>query len=271
MRLITCFFILIFSFNILAAPCDGAAGKNHTNPNGSIGGFVANTATVSRTVTIDTLSEVCDLAKISGNAQIKGKTEILGSTEISGNAIVADSRLYSAPKILGSSVIIKSIVCQASVITSLRVIESNYYCNVDDPEPKDPGEAGIKTLLGIDSDGDGVRDDIEIYLNRVLSNTKNKDNSADLLASKALAKNMSDSVKLIKNKEILVEKWRERINILSCNSFTGYDDFLELYLNTKERIMAWIEIDDASNGEANDNKNRSCVNFNFGLGIVRGK
>jgi len=33
--------------------------------------------------------------------------------------------------------------------------------------PPDPGEAGKKTLIGIDSDGDGLRDDIQryIYLN----------------------------------------------------------------------------------------------------------
>ena len=30
--------------------------------------------------------------------------------------------------------------------------------------PPDPGEAGKKTLLGIDTDGDGVRDDIQRYI-----------------------------------------------------------------------------------------------------------
>ena len=44
-------------------------------------------------------------------------------------------------------------------------------CNASTPDddtgvnlPPDPGEAGKKTLLGIDTDGDGVRDDIQRYI-----------------------------------------------------------------------------------------------------------
>lgn len=34
-----------------------------------------------------------------------------------------------------------------------------------DPQPPHPGEAGKKTLQGIDSDNDGLRDDVEIWIN----------------------------------------------------------------------------------------------------------
>jgi len=34
----------------------------------------------------------------------------------------------------------------------------------DEPVPPDPGEAGKQTLEGIDSDGDGVRDDVQRWI-----------------------------------------------------------------------------------------------------------
>jgi hypothetical protein len=36
--------------------------------------------------------------------------------------------------------------------------------------PPDPGAAGKRTVLGIDSDGDGVRDDIQIQVTRLIPN-----------------------------------------------------------------------------------------------------
>ncbi|MDR0305197.1 MAG: hypothetical protein LBH98_10610 [Chitinispirillales bacterium] len=36
--------------------------------------------------------------------------------------------------------------------------------------PPDPGAAGKKTVLGIDSDGDGVRDDIQIEVTKLIPN-----------------------------------------------------------------------------------------------------
>jgi len=36
--------------------------------------------------------------------------------------------------------------------------------------PPDPGAAGKRTVLGIDSDGDGVRDDIQIEVTRLIPN-----------------------------------------------------------------------------------------------------
>lgn len=192
-----------------AAPCGGAAGKFHVNPNGSAGGFVANSALVSKLATIELNSIVCDKVKINGSAQIKGKSEILGFTEINGNVQISGSKIYSSPVISGNSVIIRSVVCQASRLNSLKVIDSSYYCNVDDPEPKDPGEAGKMTLLGGDSDGDGVRDDVEIWLNRTFSNTPQKSYTQELSAAKIYSKNISDSLRMKSDQEFLVVKWRE--------------------------------------------------------------
>lgn len=44
-----------------------------------------------------------------------------------------------------------------------------------DPEPKHPGEKGKQTLLGIDSDADGVRDDVEIWINKRTANITNQE------------------------------------------------------------------------------------------------
>ena len=40
-----------------------------------------------------------------------------------------------------------------------------------DPQPPHPGDAGKETLLGIDSDNDGVRDDVEIWINETYAST----------------------------------------------------------------------------------------------------
>ena len=267
-KVIFILFLFLLSTGLPAAPCGGAAGRLHVNPNGSTGGFVANTALVSKTVTIETKSVVCDKAKINGNAQIKGMSEILGSTEINGSVQISDSKTYSSPIIPGNSIIIRSVVCQASQLNSLKVIDSTYYCNVDDPEPRDPGEAGKKTLLGVDSDGDGVRDDVEIWLNRNFSNTPQKSYVQELSAAKVYSKNISDSLRMKSDQEFLVAKWRERMDLLTCNQIGATDDFLAYYLDTKERLMAWIDASGASHGEGYESNKINCFDVNSQLGIV---
>jgi head-tail adaptor len=44
-------------------------------------------------------------------------------------------------------------------------------------EVPDPGEEGKKTLLGIDSDKDGVRDDVQIWINQQYSKSSNINNA----------------------------------------------------------------------------------------------
>ena len=52
----------------------GIDGHYHRNPDGSVGGFVANTATVSPTATIGPTAEVFGTAKVSGNANVFGSS-----------------------------------------------------------------------------------------------------------------------------------------------------------------------------------------------------
>lgn len=158
----------------LGAPCDGAPGKNHKNPDGSQGGFVANTARVSPTVFLDASSSVCEQAKVQGNVKIKSGSWVAGSANIEGNSEIVSSRIYGISKVYGKAQVVDSAVCQASDI-NFKVSNSEYYCQTDDPEPKDPGESGKKSLIGVDSDVDGVRDDVEIWINSATTNTKTRD------------------------------------------------------------------------------------------------
>lgn len=52
---------------------------------------------------------------------------------------------------------------------------------VKDIEPEDPGENGELTLAGIDSDSDGIRDDIELYILNTYPNEKQKYTANSLL------------------------------------------------------------------------------------------
>ncbi len=72
--------------------CSGTAfGKNHQNPDGSIGGFVANTATVSATSHIGSSVSVC------GNSQILGVSRLVNShyfiTGLINNSVIIDSNI----------------------------------------------------------------------------------------------------------------------------------------------------------------------------------
>ena len=203
--------------------CGGAKVGFWTNPDGSRGGMVASTAKAFTGAYIAPEAQVCDYAQIQsgaklldratlagraqllaggevgGSARVEGEAKVGGSanipTRISGEVVVSGSPLITGrtnisqkAKVSGSAKIHNSIICQASLIEGIEVIESDYYCQTDDPEPPHPGEAGTKTLLGVDVDRDGVRDDIEIWINQKFSNTAEKDFYNERNAFKQLIK-----------------------------------------------------------------------------------
>lgn len=67
-----------------------APGKWHQNPDGSQGGFVANSAQVDPSVVISEGAEVCDGARISGNVFV-GYSKVSGNSVLSGNLSVGAS------------------------------------------------------------------------------------------------------------------------------------------------------------------------------------
>ena len=244
-KLILCSFVFA-STSALGAPCDGAKGSSHKNPDGSQGGFVANSAKVSGTVFLDASSSVCEQARVQGNAKVKSSSMVGGTATVEGNSEIISSRVYGASKVYGKALVVNSAVCQASDI-NFKVSGSDYYCQSDDPEPKHPGEMGKKTLMGIDSDSDGVRDDIEIWINNTTSNLKNRDMYNLRVALKRIAikiqKNMASKDSPAESLRLMLDTF-DSVDCLKdlSKSREEYKTFSQNikfeFFNTEERIKA---------------------------------
>jgi hypothetical protein len=118
--------------------------------------------------------------------------------------------------------------------------------------PPNPGRAGKATLAGIDSDGDGVRDDIQRYIaktypdsakTRELLTRHAKLNQAELLdsADKAL------SIQHAREEDIVQQCLWYVIN--SDKAIAIRKDLAAEYLNTKERSDAYLLYDSQLGGE----------------------
>lgn len=203
-----------------ATPCDGAKVGYWKNPDGNRGGSVASTAKVSAGVIIGPEAQVC------GEAVVSGKTHIFGRAKITGKTKIHNAK-----------------ICQASQISGFDVVDSDYYCQTEDPEPPHPGEAGKKTLLGIDSDNDGVRDDVEIWINDKLSNQPSKDLRLARLELKEAARSQQTQTRLSNNKTKVMEAGTRASSAFAClRSLVGSDTTTEiineieaLHMDTAER------------------------------------
>jgi hypothetical protein len=135
----------------------------------------------------------------------------------------------------------------------LKKIEESYkpgvYDGVREPKKFPDLDEDQKSLLGIDSNNDGVRDDIEIYLNR----------KSKYFYEREIYKNFYRTDKAFyiyleqKNREGLKDNENERFRILDCYShllrmkapFAIGDaskfNLWEVLFNTKERSSAYEE------------------------------
>jgi carbonic anhydrase/acetyltransferase-like protein (isoleucine patch superfamily) len=82
----------------------------HTNPDGTEGGWVADTATVAPTVYIGPDAQVYDTAWVSdsawvyGSARVSDTAQVYGSARVYGSAWVSDSaRVYDTAQVYGSA------------------------------------------------------------------------------------------------------------------------------------------------------------------------
>lgn len=109
-------------------------------------------------------------------------------------------------------------------------------------EVADPGEEGKKTLLGIDSDNDGIRDDVQRYLNEKYSNKLNV-KSALQQHSKAFQEIFSS----VNNKSENLIAIRKSLDSLSClvgietsatAAFPRIKELESYIVNTQERLVA---------------------------------
>ena len=119
------------------------------------------------------------------------------------------------------------------------------------PEP-DPA-INNSTILGIDSNDNGVRDDVErkIYVNY----TKPIEQAFMMQDAKSYPKILNNPIIAATSEEVEQENW----NYYSCIGYLrrvkgirrpkGTVEFLEnAYMNTRERIRAYIEFNEASSG-----------------------
>ena len=72
--------------------------KRHTNPDGSLGGWVAPTARVSDNARVSGNAEVSGNAVVDGNARVDGKALVYGNARVDGNA-----RVYSNAEVFGKA------------------------------------------------------------------------------------------------------------------------------------------------------------------------
>lgn len=116
----------------------------------------------------------------------------------------------------------------------------------DEGLPPDPGEAGTATLLGIDSNNDGVRDDLERYI--VLENTDNPDVIPLLLNYAALTQ---DEFRRHAQGEAQLEGHLERALLnLDCIDYVDPSQggervlaMIDVVTNTPERWITKLKID----------------------------
>lgn len=120
--------------------------------------------------------------------------------------------------------------------------------------PPDPGEAGKVALEGIDSDGDGVRDDIERYIALTYPNSE-KTRAAATQNAKAIQALVLDS----SDKEASIRNAQEESDALDCLSYihgmgtnttrTIASELLAQMLNTDARSRAYLTADEHLGGQ----------------------
>lgn len=138
--------------------------------------------------------------------------------------------------------------------------------------PSDPGEAGKATLLGIDSNNNGVRDDVEIYIYKRFRNFENsrKDRAIAMQYAKATQIIIQEPEMAYKNKTYVVMH-----DVIDCKTYVFdqeggnsweswlkysqnhkvYDaEFKDKIFNTRERLEAYMQYNDSLSGHVYDSR-----------------
>jgi hypothetical protein len=109
--------------------------------------------------------------------------------------------------------------------------------------PPDPAEAGKKTLEGIDSDHDGLRDDLQRWIYaRFPSDSKKR------ASLRQMATSYQNDLFLKHDREIMVTAFKRLSKAIDCLEDTFGDENSEMefirakVLNTKERTKRFLEI-----------------------------
>lgn len=95
--------------------------KQHRNPNGTLGGWVAEGAHVDSDVHMDPQTMVY------GNAKVLGHAELRGSSRVFGHATVQDSaELYDSVSVYGNAVVKDSAKIRGNVIVCENAVVSGH-------------------------------------------------------------------------------------------------------------------------------------------------
>jgi uncharacterized repeat protein (TIGR01451 family) len=119
--------------------------------------------------------------------------------------------------------------------------------------PPDPGDAGKQTLAGIDSDGDGVRDDIQRYIALTYPNSA-KTRAALTQLSKALQQSLLDAT----DKQASVTNAIDQSKAITCLSYIHgnenariiFNEIRAQIINTHERLVALVTSDSKLGGQS---------------------
>tara|TARA_B100002051_G_scaffold276205_1_gene323176 strand:+ start:1775 stop:2764 length:990 start_codon:yes stop_codon:yes gene_type:complete len=135
-------------------------------------------------------------------------------------------------------------------ISSSDFRDSSYVSPLDQTLPPDPGEEGELTLEGIDSDNDGLRDDVQRWI---------AINFPDLPLTRAALRDLAiteqELVLNYSNEEAAKASLQRHINAAFCLSYVdenstqliGY--LRSVVVNTEDRLIAWYTSDEITSGE----------------------
>lgn len=138
------------------------------------------------------------------------------------------------------------------------------------PLPPDPGDAGKQTLAGIDSDGDGVRDDVQRYIVLTVPDSA-RARGALTQSAVAMQSSIGDSL----SKEASLQRVAQEVSAADCLVFilgtnkasTMLGRLEAAVLNTPERVRAYFQAARYASGQvfrgvAAEDAGRTCA-FDF--------
>jgi len=117
--------------------------------------------------------------------------------------------------------------------------------------PPDPGPAGEATLAGVDSDNDGVRDDVQRWIALTYPNSQ-KTRAALTQITKTMQQFLLNAADPAQSYHISVQMGKDTdclAYILSAGFYKPSSELKAVFLNTDLRTRAWLQADHHLSGK----------------------